>query len=464
MEKSLEELSTLRKYGVDKALGLKNNMVFGEMKTGSHNERIVIDWKEQLQKSDNGKILSNAFNTLLILKNDENLKSKFAFNLFTQKIDIVGNVPWKRLGQYREITNHDDSCLRNYFSVHYGIKSQDIIFDALNEVVLDNQYHPVRDFLKMLKWDGKERLDSLLVDFFNADDTDLNRWQMRLTLVGAVARIFEPGCKFDFVLTIQGGQGIGKSTFFKELAVSSDWFSDSLDEIRGKDAKEHLSGNWIIELGEMAAVGKADQKRIKQFISSSEDVYRPPYGRRTIRVPRQCIFVATTNDDLPLKDDTGNRRWWIVKAHTKEPWFKKNNPLEVEQIWAEAVYQYEYMKANDIPLALPSNLEKQARRVQSDFTDKGEFASIIEEALDRGYTEERTQEGVIKVPINETCPMHVWEKVLKRYRDQYTTARGREIKAVLNSLGEWEQVGKGRVKFGEYGKQYVFRRKDREDR
>jgi len=417
------------------------------------------DWQEQLEKTDKGKNYSNAFNALWILRNDKKLKGKFAFNLLSQRAEIVGEVPWERTGSDKIITDHDDSCLRNYLSVYYDIKSKDIIYDSLNQIVMDHKYHPIQDYLNSVRgiWDGKSRLDTLLIDFFDAEDTELNRWQTRLALVGAVKRIFQPGCKFDYVLTLKGEQGVGKSTFLQKLAVMEEWFSDSLDDIRGKDAKEQIQGKWIIELGEMAAVGKADQKRTKQFISSEYDEFRAAYGRRTARYPRQCIFVASTNDELPLKDDTGGRRWWIVDV--KSRWFDKDISLEIDQIWAEAVCIYDLMEQDGKPLKLPNHLENEVRRVQSDNTDKGLYAAEIEFALERGYIEKFGEHGCkFKVRIDKTCAFHVWEEILGRYKHDLTKPAAREINAVLKNLEGWECIG--RRQFGSYGKQTVYQRKD----
>jgi putative DNA primase/helicase len=417
-------------------------------------------WQEKLQKSDNGKIISNAFNVLTVLTNDEQLKGKFAYNLLTNKPEIVGQVPWNRLGGDKGMTDYDDSCLRNYLSIEYGIKAKDIIYDTLNQVLPDYQYHPIRDYLISVRgtWDGNPRLDTLLIDFFDADNTELNRWQTRLTMVGAVMRIFQPGSKWDYVLTLKGDQGLGKSSFFQQLAVNYEWFSDSIDEMKGKEAKEQVQGNWIIELGEMAAVSKGDQKRTKQFITSTHDKFRPAYGRRQISYPRQCIFVATTNDDLPLKDDTGGRRWWIIDV--KSRWFEKDLPLEIDQLWAEAIHIYDQMIANNIPFKLPDYLEEEARKIQTQNTDRGLYAGTIEDVLQRGYFEEKDYRfGTIKkVPINETCALHVWEKVLERYKHDFSSAHARDINAVLKALEGWECIG--RIKFGEYGKQTVYKRKD----
>ncbi|MEW5552118.1 virulence-associated E family protein [Peribacillus frigoritolerans] len=419
---------------------------------------VLEDWKERLQVSERGKIYSNPFNVLLILQNDENLKGRFAFNLLTKMPEISGQVLWKRINNSAVLTDHDDSCLRNYLSINYDIKAKDIVYDSLNQIVLENQYHPVRDYLSSLpKWDGKPRLDTLLIDYFDAEDTKLNRAQTRQTFIGAIKRAFQPGCKFDYVLTLKGPQGVGKSTFLEAISVRKEWFSDSMDDIRGKDAKEQLSGNWIIELGEMAAVGSGDQKRIKQFITSTEDEFRPAYGRRTIRVPRQNIFVATTNDDLPLKDDTGGRRWWIVEVKSK--WFEKDIPLEVDQIWAEAVSVYKYMESNKIPLKLENDLEAEAKKIQNENTDKGIYATEIEYVLSRGYIEKDDfHQGKIRIPITETCAFHVWEEILGRYRQDLTKVTAREINATLKNMPGW--ICRGRVQFGEYGKQTVYKRGD----
>lgn len=417
------------------------------------------EWLHQLKRGNSDQVLSNAFNTLLILENDEKLKGKFAYNHLTRKAEIIGEVPWKRLDNTRELTDHDDSCLRNYLSINYDIKAKDIVYDSLNQTVLENQYHPIRDYLNSVRgeWDGKPRLDSLLIDFFDSDDTELNRLQTRLTLVGAVKRAFQPGCKMDYVLTLKGEQGVGKSSFFEALAKKKEWFSDSIDDMTGKEAKEQILGNWIIELGEMAAVGKGDQKRIKQFITSTEDEFRQAYGRRSNRYPRQCIFVATTNDELPLKDDTGGRRWWIVDVKSK--WFDKDIPLEIDQIWAEAVQVYDYMEANKQPLKLPDHLENEAKKIQNQNTDRGLYADEIEFVLQNGYIEkEDFTQGKVKIEINETCALHVWTVILGRYKHDLTRATAREINATLKNIEGWECVG--RRQFKQYGKQTVYKRKD----
>ncbi|WHX62345.1 virulence-associated E family protein [Peribacillus frigoritolerans] len=421
-----------------------------------------IDWKELLEVTRYGNYKSNVNNITLIFNNDENLKGKFAYNLLIKSPEIIGKTYWKRARDTHQITPNDEAALRNYFARNYGIQSKQAIEDVLMEMVLENMYHPVKDFLESVrdKWDGKPRIDTLLIDFFSAEDTELNRMQTRLTLIGAIKRIMQPGCKFDYVLTLKGDQGIGKSTFFQTLAVNPDWFSDSLEDTKGKDAKDQLKGNWFIELGEMAAVSKKDQKNIKQFIASMVDEYRPAYGKTKLSFARQNIFVASTNDSQPLKDDTGGRRWWIVECYSR--WFDKDIKLDdyyIKQIWAEALSVYEYMESENIPLKLPDHLEAEAKKVQVENTDRGLLASEIELALEQGYYEKHTFEGSEKVYFNETCAKHVWEHILGRHKNDLDSTKAREINATLKMAKGWVPVG--RIQFYPYGKQTVYRRKDR---
>src|SRR5699024_2527133 len=198
-------------------------------------------------------------------------------------------------------------------------------------------------------------------------------------------------------------------------------------------------GHWLIELGEMAAVGKGDQKRTKQVITSQIDTFRESYGRRTQSYPRQCVFAATTNDDEPLKDDTGGRRWWILEC--RSPWFEKDYEIDVNQIWAEVMTVYREMNQNDIPLTLPKELEEEARNVQIEYTEQSVYAEKIEQILnDQGGFEyiNYTSSGMGEPPykshpttkierIDLVCAKQLWIEGLHRNEDEFTSATGREI-------------------------------------
>ena len=164
-------------------------------------------------------------------------------------------------------------------------------------VSVERLYHPIKNYLSALKWDGVERLDTLLVDYLGAEDTPYVRAVTRKTLVAAVARIYRPGTKFDSILVLNGSQGIGKSTLFSKLGGS--WYSDSLSisDMKDKTAPEKLQGYWILELGELAGIKKMDVETVKSFITRTDDKYRQSYGVSVESHPRSCIIVGTTNSD-----------------------------------------------------------------------------------------------------------------------------------------------------------------------
>ena len=201
-------------------------------------------------------------------------------------------------------------------------------------------YHPVKEYLNGLSWDGTKRLENLLVDYLGAEDTPYVRAVTRKTLVAAVARIYEPGTKFDSILVLNGPQGIGKSTLFARLGRA--WYSDSLSisDMKDKTASEKLQGYWILELGELAGIRKMDVETVKSFITRTDDKYRKAYGVNVESHPRQCIIVGSTNSDGGfLRDVTGNRRFWPVRVLGKgrhKPW----DLDAVDQIWAEAAEYY----------------------------------------------------------------------------------------------------------------------------
>jgi predicted P-loop ATPase len=200
-------------------------------------------------------------------------------------------------------------------------------------------FHPVRDYLQSLEWDGKPRLDTWLTVYFGANKqpADYLAKVGAAWLISGVARIFEPGCKADHALVLEGAQGIFKSTALRTLA-GNQYFSDSLSaDLSHKDARDHLRGKWIIELAELSQFKRSEIETVKAFISRMVEQYRPSYGRHEISFPRQCIFAGSTNDETYLVDRTGNRRWWAVSCgHVDLDALKRDR----DQLWAEAVHRY----------------------------------------------------------------------------------------------------------------------------
>jgi len=320
----------------------------------------------------------------------------------------------------------------------------------------------VKEYLNSLVWDGVKRLDTLLVDFFNAEDSEYTRAVTRKAFTAAVARIFTPGCKFDFMLLLVGKQGLGKSYFLKMMGGK--WFSDSLTTVVGKEAYEQLQGVWLIEVGELSAAKKADIDALKHFISKQEDIFREAYGRRTGIYPRQCIFVGTTNDFEPLRDKTGGRRFWPVNVGkgTQSLW----EGIHVDQIWAEAV---ESFKAGE-KLFLPPELEKLAMRIQSEYTEESDKAGMVYEYMDTLLPENwedmdlssrrlflsgdfTAGEGTAK--RTKVCTMEVWCECFGGDPKQLSNGQAREIRGILDNAEGWKRYP-SKFTFQIYGRQRAY--------
>ena len=252
----------------------------------------------------------------IVMDKDDRFAGKIRFNEFAQQLYLCGNVPWEKEDNCRAWSSHDDSALFSLVQADYGLKSRQDFADALKNVSMRNKFHPVRELLDSLTWDGKEHIRSLLPEYLGAEDSDYTYQVMRLWMLGAVSRVYKPGNKFDYTIILQGSQGIGKSTFLKQLAMDDSWFNDSLDSLDSDKAVQSLTGSWIIELAELKSLARTagGVESVKRFLTATQDKYRIPYERRADTFYRQCVFAGTTNKDDFLQDETGNRRSSIVEA------------------------------------------------------------------------------------------------------------------------------------------------------
>ena len=225
-----------------------------------------------------------------------------------------------------------------WLTTNHGLTVPTTMIDqAVDLVAHRHRYHPVREYLDRLTWDGVPRLGAWLVTYCGADSTAYTRGVGARWCISAVARVYRPGCQVDCTLVLEGAQGAGKSTALRTL-VGDDWFSDTPPPIGDKDGIQQLRGVWVIELAELAAVKGREAERVKAFLSARTDTYRPSYARRTVTFHRQCVFAASTNESHYLADRTGNRRFWPVTVSGTDV---ASLAEDRDQLWAEAVHRYQ---------------------------------------------------------------------------------------------------------------------------
>ncbi len=292
-------------------------------------------WKDQLARTENGSLIAHMQNVELILGNDERWAGVITFSAFSSKIVKLRTPPYGGgTGDWGDI---DDIRVMKWLAQQYNLRVKaSSVIEAVSVVAHDNSFHPVRNYLNKLEWDRVPRLDTWLTTVMGVAQSGYSSKVGKRWMISAVARVMRPGCKADSVMILEGGQGEGKSTAMSILG--GDWFMDTPFALGDKDGFQAIRGKWIIELGELDSFNKAESTKAKQFFSASTDTYRESYGRRTNDVPRQCVFVGTTNQDEYLKDATGNRRYWPV-ACTKVD-LEQLREIR-DQLWAEAMFCYE---------------------------------------------------------------------------------------------------------------------------
>ena len=422
-----------------------------------------------LEYEDKSLQLKNTLRNLtLILENDPKLKD-IVFNQHLDGMEIKGSVPWKHPSKFWR--DADDAQLISYVDENYGTFSQRNFDIAVAKVTDDRSYHPIREFLQTLpEWDKVERVDTLLIDYLGAADNKYVRAVTRKTLCAAACRVLNPGCKFDTMLVLNGSQGIGKSTLIAKLG--GEWFSDSLslNDTKDKTAAEKLQGYWILEIGELAGLRKAEVETLRSFLSRQNDIYRASFGKRTTPHPRQCVFFGTTNAESGyLRDTTGNRRFWPVKTlggGSKCSWDVTQE--EVLQIWAEVMH---YVKAGE-KLYLDPEVEALAKAEQREAMESDEREGLVREYLeallpdnwDDMDTFERRNflDGTGKADIGkkgtirrtQVCNMEIWCECFGKERSNLKRADSNELSGILVKLG-WVRLDR-KERVANYGPQFIF--------
>ena len=434
------------------------------------------DWRTLLRYQPKSKLLENSvWNLMLILTHDPDF-AHFGYNEMASRVQVTGEVPWERPVGNRYWRDADTAQLKALIDMRYlpfSTRNHDVAF---TKVADDRRFHPVRDYLDGLPpWDLKPRIETLLVRCLQADDTPYVRAVTRKTLAAAVARIYHPGTKFDSVLVFDGAQGIGKSTLLKDL-VGDEYYSEtlSLTDMDDKSGAEKLQGFWIVEIGELAGMKKADIEKVKAFISTADDKYRPSYGKTVESHPRQCIIIGSVNGERGyLRDITGNRRFWIVKVHQEEQVKKWSfTPGERDQIWAEAKAIYEAGEK----LYLEGNLIPAAEDAQREAMELDERQGMVEEYLERLLPEDwdamdiYRRRDYIRDPDDPThikgtvrreavSNPEIWCECFGRNLSEMKPADSYAIAALMTQVDGWERTNE-RCKQPVYGRQRLYRRKD----
>jgi len=291
----------------------------------------VRGYYEQLQQDGRGQYRCNFHNAKIVIARDARYEGRLVYDEFQQTRLILDG------GEWRLIRDPDILNAQLYMqTLGMWSMAMETVARAMEAVADDHRQHPVREWLNGLMWDGVERLSYWLRDYLGAEDSPYVRGVARMSLLQAVARIYEPGCKADYMTVLVGPQGIGKSTALRALMPVGDWFHDSPPAPDSDRMSQYLAGKWVVEFAELQSMSRADEKVLKSFLSSSEENYRRPYAREVIREPRQCVFFGTTNESVFLRDPTGARRYWPVETT------RGGDAIGAvrDQIWAETVAAY----------------------------------------------------------------------------------------------------------------------------
>ncbi len=438
--------------------------------SGVKNEQMSHDnlaWTDKLTLSSTGGYEKTLNNIMLIIQNVPELHGCARQDVFANRLCTADELPWRSESGYW--SDADTTELRKLFETKYKLRpgKQDMR-DAVIASATRQRFHPVRDYLHALTWDGTPRLDTLFIDYLGVADSAYTRAVTRKALVGAVARVMTPGCKFDYMPILVGEQGRNKSTILGKLA-GADWFSDSMTTFDGKNAFEAVSGRWLIEVPEMHAFDKVTMNQAKAFITKQSDFYRAAYAEFPEDRPRQCVFFGTTNNRECLRDETGGRRFWPldIDAIPRKKSVMRQFDSERDQIWAEAVVRWQAGE----PLYLPADIERDAARVQEDHREQHPWTNTITNFLEQEipfdwdswsltrrmmFWNGNAVGDIQTIARQKVCVKEIWQECLGRSIVDLDSRRSRDISGILKNAG-WESCGQRR--FGkEYGSQKAFAR------
>lgn len=417
-----------------------------------------IDFECQVTDEESGTVvrlesgergpLNSVENFCRILERDNRIRGSICYNELNYRRWVRGALPWEPEPVDRPWTDSDEAWLRRWIWTQYRLRGKEDLNDAIQIAETLKTINPIKEFMNGLKWDGTPRIATALHDYLGAEKSEYTAEVMKVFLLGGVARVFKPGTKFDLAMILVGPQGVGKSTFLSRLAIKTEWFNDGLKTLDGdtKRIAEQLSGRFIIELGELAAMKRtADIESVKQFITAQFDVYRLPYAKYEQQRPRVCIFAGTTNSGSFLVDKTGGRRFLPIEVGGRKPTrslFDDDCEEYFTQLWAEAVTIY---KSGEYSLVLSKAMEAQAEEHRETYQEEDVREGIIQEWLDN------TKKEIVCAPMLFTEALNELGKPNRRESNEIHEIMRMKIKG-------WKlhPATNGRARCGHYGKQVCY--------
>ena len=427
-------------------------------------------WTTKLTHSPTtGKIEKTIDNVLLILTHSSLTAGRIGFDEFASRIMVLGSLPWDKRRILRPWDDNDDAGIRWYLEKGWEITGREKIQDAVTRAAMARSYDPVKNYLSGLVWDGVPRLDTLWIDYLGAADNEYTRATARKALAAAVARVFEPGIKYDYMPVLTGQQGIGKSTLLYKLGRGL-WFTDAINSFEGKEADEIIRSMWIIEISELEALNRSEVGRVKQVLSQRVSRFRAAYGRHVQDVPRRCVFFGTCNNREYLRDSTGGRRFWPIDCGITKPRKSVFDDLdgEVDQLWAEAVRAY---RQGEEPY-LSGDVAQRAMQEQEEHREHVPLEGMLAQWLDRPVPKDWAHWDIQKrrmfwgggmqgegetVQRQRVCAAEIWAELQNGDPKLLPRRNAMEINAVMQTITGWEYMRTPRA-FGPYGNQRGFER------
>ena len=375
-------------------------------------------------------------NFITIFELDNNLKDIVRFNELSMSAEN------SRTGKIWN--EQDDSLIKAYIEQIYQVRNNECYYDAFNIICHKNSYNPIKELLANNKWDGKERISTILQKYLKCDDNDYTKEVARLIFAGGIARLYNNGCKFDFMPILKGNQGSGKSSFIRWLALNDSWFKE-VNDIDGQEGKEALDGAWICEISELLALTKSKEvEAVKSFITRQNDNYRKPYERRVTDNPRKCIFIGTTNKTQFLTDKTGNRRFLPIETHCSGyDLFEVEEQCrnDILQCWLEAKHNFDN---NNYSLVANKDILDEIKKQQESCVEDDWRVGLIEHYLEKKQV---------------TCVKDIWDNAFKYGEKPITKKDSNDIVSIFDNYfnDEWEKSSC--IRFDTYGRQRGWRKK-----